>query len=130
MNAFYNNIVPCLDKKPISSISECFFLCLCVCSGITCCWADFRLRQQDLGDHRTRRPHRRAGRPASPNLQNLNTLQSTERRVLNITTVLSHCNYAPPLHAPPAQSTYTLLGTQTHIPLPVCMYVCLAYTLA
>ncbi len=77
------------------NISECICLCLCVCSCTTCRRADFRLRQQDLGQHRTRGSHRRTGRPASPHLQNLDKPPSTEKSGLNITTALSHCNYAP-----------------------------------
>lgn len=101
------------------------YLCICVCSAITCCWADFRLRQQDLGEHRTRRSHRRTGRPASPHLQNLDRPPSTESSGLSITIVLSCCNYAPLCMPLQPRLSCTLLVTQTHIPLPVCRYVCL-----
>lgn len=107
------------------------------CSCITCCWTDFGLRQQDLGQHRTRGSHWRTGRPASPHLQNVDPPQSTERSGVNITTVLSYCNYAPLCMPLQPRETYTSLVTQTHIPLPVRMYVCLfspctcmTYTLA
>lgn len=99
-------------------------LYVCVCSGITCCRADVRLRQQDLGEHGARRSHWRIGRPASPHLQNLDKPRSTERSGLNITTVLSHCNYAPlcmPLQ--PRLHTHCSSNKRTYRSLYVCVLV-------
>lgn len=88
-----------LHKQGVFGFCTCMNASFCVSvhasSCITCCWADFGLRQQDLGQHRTRGSHRWTGRPASPHLQNVDKPRSTERSGINIATVLSYCNYAP-----------------------------------
>lgn len=107
-----------------------FFICfLCLCSCTTCCRTDFRFCQQDPRQHRTRGSHGRTGRPAGPDIQNLekeatSTEKSGEKRHYHH-HVLSCCNYAPLCMPFNPEYTHIVCHTSTHTTSCVCMYVCL-----
>lgn len=99
------------------------FVCLRSCS--TCCRTDFRFCQQDLRQHGTWGSHGRTGRPASPDLQNLekkatSTERSGEKRHYH--HVLSCCNYTPLCMPINPEYIHIVCHTSTHT--TSCVYVC------